>query len=221
MRNVHTHELCIDTADVLYGEHLWYNGEARKTWGHFVWRRHADGRIDTVIGRREGFRSDYSFVRDARGTMYWVERGTGERIVRKRTGGHTEAMGTARFSGVGWLYATPDGTVYVREQGTLHRIDPHGVKQTVGLISQHGRSGLLHGLWSDSSGNLYLADGQLRQVTKIDARGNLSAAFRSDAPWAPSGGLSAPDGTVWLLEYSPDNAVRVLQIGRDGKIRRF
>ncbi|MEK6565879.1 MAG: hypothetical protein AABZ41_04135, partial [Bacteroidota bacterium] len=34
IRNVHTHELYIDPQDNLYGEHLWYEGDATKKWGH-------------------------------------------------------------------------------------------------------------------------------------------------------------------------------------------
>ena len=30
---VHTHELCLDADDNLYGEHLWYEGDATKKWG--------------------------------------------------------------------------------------------------------------------------------------------------------------------------------------------
>ena len=33
---VHTHELYIDEEDNLYGEHLWYNGESKDTWGHYL-----------------------------------------------------------------------------------------------------------------------------------------------------------------------------------------
>lgn len=221
VRNVHTHELCLDADDALYGEHLWYNGDARGTWGHFVWRRNADNTIDTVIGKREGFRKEYSFVRDSRGTMYWVDRSDRERIMKRPVNGTPEPVSSSLFSGVGWLHVTPNGTVYVRERGTLHRIDPRGQKQTIGTIGQHGSSGLLHGLWSDRSGNLYLADGKLRQVTKIDAQGNISVAYRSDGTWAPSGGVFAADGTLWLLEYSPANTVRVQQIGPNGRIRVF
>lgn len=35
---VHTHELCLDANGNLYGEHLWYEGDASKRWGHRVWR---------------------------------------------------------------------------------------------------------------------------------------------------------------------------------------
>jgi hypothetical protein len=75
---VHTHELFIDFQDNLYGEHLWYEGEATKTWGHRVWRLAADGTRTDVIPARAGFREDrgdFSFVRDAKGSMYWADFG--------------------------------------------------------------------------------------------------------------------------------------------------
>ena len=36
---VHTHELALDSAGNLYGEHLWYTGEADNRWRRYVWRR--------------------------------------------------------------------------------------------------------------------------------------------------------------------------------------
>src|SRR5262245_58374851 len=64
---IHTHELCLDAQDNLYGEHLWYEGDATKKWGHRVWRRAADGSVSDVIAARDGFLKDYSFVRDRAG----------------------------------------------------------------------------------------------------------------------------------------------------------
>src|SRR5262245_19545380 len=42
---VHTHELCLDSDDNLYGEHLWYEGDATQKWGHRVWRLKPDGTL--------------------------------------------------------------------------------------------------------------------------------------------------------------------------------
>jgi len=47
--NVHTHELCLDAAGNLYGEHLWYEGDATRKWGHYVWRRSLDGKVEKII----------------------------------------------------------------------------------------------------------------------------------------------------------------------------
>src|ERR1051325_9629619 len=73
---VHTHELYLDAGGNLYGEHLWYEGEAINRWDYYVWRRSPDGRVQTVYGPKREVRSDYSFVRDAAGNHYW---GDGER----------------------------------------------------------------------------------------------------------------------------------------------
>ena len=57
--NVHSHELYLDAADNLYGEHLWYDGEKSNRWGHRVWRRSPDGQVTDIIkARPTGFSVD-------------------------------------------------------------------------------------------------------------------------------------------------------------------
>lgn len=79
---VHTHELYIDENDNLYGEHLWYNGESQNTWGHYVWCLKNNGKL-IKANATEGFLNNYSFARDSSGNMYWVERFTISRIMKK------------------------------------------------------------------------------------------------------------------------------------------
>src|SRR5215213_4365994 len=71
--HVHTHELYLDPQGNLYGEQVWYEGEVINKWGHYLWRRSADGRVVKVIPNREGFPHDYSFARDAAGNMYLAD----------------------------------------------------------------------------------------------------------------------------------------------------
>src|SRR5262245_11944156 len=80
---VHTHELCLDAKDNLYGEHLWYEGDAIKKWGHRIWCRKPDGIVSDVFPAREGFLKDYSFVRDRADNMYWADRGQ-VTVIKKR-----------------------------------------------------------------------------------------------------------------------------------------
>ena len=78
VHDVHTHELWIDTDDNLYGEHLWYEGDATGKWGHRVWKLAPNGTLTDIIPSRRGFRDDYRdffFVRDKYGAMYWADRG--------------------------------------------------------------------------------------------------------------------------------------------------
>src|SRR4051812_14013941 len=46
---VHAHELVLDAADNLYGEHLWYEGEKTNKWGYYVWRRSPDGHVSRIV----------------------------------------------------------------------------------------------------------------------------------------------------------------------------
>src|SRR5689334_12375605 len=84
--NVHTHELFIDEGDNIFGEHLWYNGEAADTWGHYAWKLSKDGQFQKIIPDSEGFLEDYSFVRDHFGRMYWADRTNKcQHVVRKNS----------------------------------------------------------------------------------------------------------------------------------------
>ena len=55
VRDVHTHELYIDTHDNLYGEHEWYEGEATDKWSNHVWCLFNDGVLKKTIPDVEGF----------------------------------------------------------------------------------------------------------------------------------------------------------------------
>ena len=70
VRNVHTHELYLDAADNLYGEHFWCEGDATKKWGPYQWCLRATGRLVKISPDTEGFLRDYGFARDAQSVMY-------------------------------------------------------------------------------------------------------------------------------------------------------
>src|SRR5690242_774748 len=82
--NVHTHELWLDSSDALYGEHLWYTGpqDGSGKWFHRVWQRSADGHMTDVVPTTEGFRTTFSFARDAQGNGYMTEESSAPKIVR-------------------------------------------------------------------------------------------------------------------------------------------
>jgi hypothetical protein len=224
VRDVHTHELCLDADDNLYGEHLRYEGDATRIWRHRVWKRSPDGVISDVIPEREGFLTGYSFVRDRAGNMYWAER---ERVtlIRNRTpDGGIQNLATIPSRDVGWLHAGPDGTLYVSDNDDIVRIDPEGNVQTLArdlAVRSPDRPRVgqrldIMGLWLDQEGSLFAAVPILRQVKKIDPAGQVSVVLKADPPWRPVGGLAEPDGDLWILESSDSNAVRVRRVRPDG-----
>src|SRR5262245_27270327 len=103
--NVHTHELCLDSADNLYGEHLWYEGDATKKWGHRVWRLAADGTLADAIPAREGFLNDDSFVRDRAGNRYWVDIHDKTIVKKRATDGSITMHAKHDFRDPRWMTA--------------------------------------------------------------------------------------------------------------------
>lgn len=227
--NVHTHELCLDAEDNLYGEHLWYEGDATKKWGHRVWCLKRDGTLVEVIPAREGFLRDYSFVRDRAGNMYWADHGA-QTIIKKRSpDGKITTHATADFRDVGRMTATSDGTLFLIDNGDLRRVAPDGKVTTVVVkLSEHkpapAEASDRHyqmGLWTDGEGSVYVAVARERLVLKARADGASVVVARSSGDWSPSGGVFDRDGALWLLEYSSTNAVRARRIARDGRARIF
>ena len=227
--DVHTHELCLDAQDNLYGEHLWYEGDATKKWGHRVWRLKPDGTVSAVIPAREGFLKDYSFVRDRVGNMYWADRGK-ETVIKKRSpDGKIATHATADFRAVQRMAARPDGTLFLMDAGNLRRISPEAKVTTVAAKLSEQKTppakvaelNYHMGLWTDGEGHVYVAVAEERLVLRVDAEGKAKVVARSGEPWSPSGGMLDRDGNLWLLEYDSANSVRVRRIDRDGRERIF
>jgi hypothetical protein len=224
--HVHTHELCLDAAGNLYGEHLWYEGEKTDKWGYRVWRRDPSGKVADVVGPREGFRTDYSFVRDAQGNMYWTEGEFPVTVRRKAPDGSLTTVGRCgSCRGGGWMSVVADGTVYFLDGDDLRKMAPDGRLSTaakhLGSRSltqpQVGDRHRVMGIWIDAAGNVYAAVYGSREVKRIDPQGRIEVVSRSRFPWSPTGGLTAADGALWILESSLTNQVRVRRVARDGR----
>ncbi len=231
--NVHTHELYIDAQDNLYGEHLWYEGEAIDKWGHRVWCLKADGTLLQIIPPREGFREDYKdffFVRDLAGNMYWADRGQ-PLVIRKRTPDGTimDLCKTHDFREVRWMTVSAEGTVYLTDDDKLRRITSDGEVSTIARDLKErsfferiwGDQHNLMGLWLDAKDNVYITVNSARKVKRVSRDGKVEVVARSSAPWSPTGGFVAPNGDLWLLEYGGNFTARARRIRRNGTEKTF
>jgi hypothetical protein len=122
------------------------------------------------------------------------------------------------------MTCTPESTVYLIDGQDLRRVGPDGTVHTVArdlgerkLSQFQAGNRVLMGLWTDTSQNVFVAVYGARVVKKIDREGKIIVVARSQIPWSPTGGLAAPNGDLWLLEYSMTNAARARHIRRDGK----
>jgi hypothetical protein len=214
---VHTHELYLDAQGNLFGEHLWYEGERTDKWGHYVWTRDAAGRVSRVIPRTEGFLTNYSFVRDAAGNMYWAQRDKGEIRKRAPNGAITRVAGELKE--MRWMHATPAGTLYVIDGSDLVRVKggratrlARNVVKTSLLAPFIGLNHAVMGVWTDRAENVYYADYAHSEVKRVTQAGQVSTVVKSKGTWSPTGGAFAANGDLWVLETSVTNQVRVRRV---------
>lgn len=209
MRDVHTHELAIDSVGNLYGEDNRHLGDNR--YRHRIWRRGPGGLTDDVVPWQNGFWRQYGFVKDSRGAMYWVQCPEERCVITKRSadGRVTTLAPSVRFtSRIQWIAAGADNSIYVVDGRTLRRIDEDGAGSVV--AKSLGRSPM--GLWPDERGDVFVAIHGDRAVVRVEPNGAVTTVARSPKPWSPAGVLVAPDGALWILEWSESNEARVRRV---------
>lgn len=229
VNNVHTHELYLDDNDNLYGEHLWYNGEQANTWGHYAWKYTNDGKFQKVIPDTDGFLTDYSFVRDHFGRMYWTDRSLKcQHLVRKNKDNTKTVLGDKCLEDVRWMTSTDDGMIYLVDKQDLKKMDTQGKVTTLAksipqrklsqaaLSEQH----FLGAVTLDNDDNIYVADFSGRVVNRIDRDGTKTVVFETSVPWSPMALVVARNGNYLVLETSLTNEVRVERISEINKVKK-
>jgi hypothetical protein len=217
---VHSHELYMDADNSLYGEHLWYNGEEKNTWGYFYWKLNANGKLDILSGPNEGFPEGYSFCRDSLGNQYWAERWKISRIRKKSPDGIITTLVSGKFNDIRWMHVTPKGHLYFTDEIDLYQVDTSGnlsllvknLAEAPSLLSTSSRKHSIFGIWNDQQQNIYAAVYSMKTVKKISPDGKVSDFCFSIFPWAPVGGVFDDQGNLWLLESSTINETRVRKI---------
>jgi len=220
---VHSHELYMDANDNLYGEHLWYNGEKMNTWGHYVWCLKNDGSLVKVKEPTEGFPDDYGFARDAAGNMYWVERFTVSRFMKKTVDGKITKLAEGKFGFIGWIHSTDDGTIYFTESDKLQKLTPDGkftvVAENLGSrvtdFSMMGHNYDGYGIWTDKANNIYMAMIGGKKVNRISPDGKVQAIVFSNSLWTVCSGLFDKNGNLWVLENFVTNEMRVRKVSEE------
>ncbi|HBK89333.1 MAG TPA: hypothetical protein DDZ56_11815 [Cytophagales bacterium] len=221
--NVHSHELFIDSNDNLYGEHLWSDGDASNSWGHFTWRLNATGQFEKLIPNTRGFLTNYSFNRDQLGRMYWAGApGPCQKIMRRNADGSISTLGNLCMKKIRWMTVSPEGTVYFIDDQDLKKMDVNGQISMISpnipelSLSSNRDDHYISGLSLDRDQTVFVADFSSRKVRKY--KGNKkSIVAETRAPWSPAGTLLAPNGDFWILEYSNTNEVRVEKITASGQ----
>lgn len=223
VQNVHTHELYLDKNDNLFGEHLWYEGEASDKWGFYIWKLSPTGSLEKVVKPTEGFPDNYSFIRDDH-HMFLIDRKDKCQEIVKKNETERFVHSKACFENVRWMTRSERGNIYLIDGLDLKKIDVNGnvelmasaiaeKKLTQFTVSdQHAAMGL----WTDRQENVYVAVYGARVVKKVTPDKKVTEVLQTSLRWSPTGGFLAPNGDFWLLECSPLNEVRVERITKNG-----
>jgi sugar lactone lactonase YvrE len=227
--NVHTHELCIDTAENLLGEHLWYEGSGTKRWRQRVWKLSPSGQLSDVVRERAAFEEGDSFVRDGAGSMYWASLARPLLIRKSTAAGNVTTHATGDFTEIGRMTVTKDGVLYLMDAGDLRRVAADGkvttlVERVSSLKPPPPNVRQPHyqqGLWLDGEGNVYIAVSEEKLVMRVGP-GGAAEVVRSTGPsWSPSGGLVDRSRALWILEYDHANRVRLVRYDVSGREQVF
>lgn len=221
--HVHTHELALDSAGRLHGEHLWYDSAQSEPWRHYLWRAMPNGSVEKVTPDTPGFRRDHGFALDRQDRPHWVDRSneTGAVFLRREPDGRVTVLARApALRNVRWLTCSPDGTIYLINDADLHRVTPDGrialLARNLAETAADDRSHLVQGLCADDRGTVHVAVSELGLVKRVRPDGAVAVVDRSTPPWKPCGVLAASDGQLWVLEYDPANAMRLRHVRADG-----
>jgi hypothetical protein len=157
--------------------------------------------------------------------MYWADRGE-PTVIRRRTpeGVITDLCKTHDFRDVRWMAASAEGTVYLTDDDKLRRITPDGTVSTIARDLKErslfeliwGDSHNLMGLWLDAAETVYIAAYSADKIKQVRKDGSVKVVAHSTAPWSPTGGLVAPNGDLWVLEYAGPFLARARCIRQDG-----
>lgn len=219
---VHTHELYIDSADNLYGEHVSTISDTQ--FQHYLWVLRPGGQLDTVVDPQMAYEQlDYSLSRDKWGNEYYIKqfikRPDTAHIYKKTPDGREMIFAKGNFKGISWLHPQPDGSLLFVQRNTVYRANPDGTVKTVAqnigstqpTFALTGNNIIVYGVWQDAAQNVYVAAFSDQAVKKIAPDGTVSTYYTSAPNWAPTQGVFDNDGKLWVLESSDKNEMRVVQ----------
>ena len=227
VRNVHTHELYLDSNGDLYGEHEWYEGEATDKWGNYVWCLSKDGVFEKVIPDVEGFLDNTTLNRDLEGNSYWAKKvREGEVLMKQTPNGQNIEFSNHQFNDVRWMhYSENDKNLYVVDHLAVKRVNASGfvtvvsneLKEDKSLFNRVSDRHYVYGLWTDSDGNVFVALYGAGKVKKISPGDDDTTIYNSKWGWSPCGGLIDKNGIFWIMEFSRFNKTRVRKVIPNGE----
>ncbi len=208
--NVHTHELFIDAGDNIFGEHLWYAGDASKKFYHYYWRLNQNGKLDTITSVTQAYvEDDFSLVLDKEGNQYYCKFDDSLHLFKPNVRGEEVTFAAFDFSSVKFFLPQRSGEIYFTKKNNLYRISKGGKVSLLANSIGTGKS-MLWGIWQDQNLHVYVAAFGDKVIRKIGKNGKTTEFYRSPKGWAPASGVFDKADQLWILEWSDKNEVRAV-----------
>ena len=231
----HTHELNIDEAGNVYGEHDF----------SAIWKMTPAGDFSYIQAPTGNPPRGVSIWRDREGNMYSVEQDNHlkrETLLLRRTPsgnvsvlagssyGHADGKGSrAKFSNIVGMAFGPDGSLYLTDSSSVRKVTMDGTVTTLARnVMVENASGnpaggsSLFGIAVDAQGNAFVADYGNRRILKIAPDGQMTTLIRAEESWFPTG-VAERGGELYILEESHTPAykpigTRVRKLSPDGRV---
>lgn len=216
LKNQNTRFLAIDHSGSLIGctDSV---SHATGTKEIYIWKLFRDGHLEYIY-KIPFFQSYKDFCMDEDGRLYWITSGNQIHFQERNNNGTIRTLATCNLTGARNLHRSIKGFLFFSDSHHVYCIPPDDtikvvLKDVVKQLQGESTDMRIRNLWTDKSGNIYLASGI--EILKIDRRQYTTPIYRSANGWFPVNGAISSSGDFWVVEQNKQDSLRIQFISND------
>ncbi len=217
VENVHSHELALDNAGNIYGEHYWYV-ESEQKFKNYIWSANKNGVTQKIREDQYGENDDFSFVRDRNFNSYEIRKGLEDYEVVLTDSLKEKVLAKLRLNNPTWKYISKKDILLFVDYPSIYRLNQGAISIVAQDVSSNrfpfsfvGDEHTIYGVWTDSKENVYVALYGGREIRRINEAGS-TRVMKSPFLWSPINGLFDIDNNLWVMECKVGGKIRVRKI---------
>lgn len=221
VRDVHSHELLMDSKGNLFGEHYWYEA-SESQFKNYIWKLDRNRKLSIIRDTQYGENRDFGFVRDQKFNAYDIRKVGQKYQIIRRDSSNATVLHTSSVLNASWCYLAADGTFYFTDQADLLALKNGKLSTIAGDLSSsripfsiQSDDHSLYGIWTDHLSNIYVAVYGGRVVKKIDRDGQITTVLKTGFLRSPLNGVYDKENNLWLMESTLNGKIRVRKVEAD------
>ncbi|HEX8396854.1 MAG TPA: hypothetical protein VF644_05475 [Pyrinomonadaceae bacterium] len=234
----HTHELTLDQADNLIAEELHYEPSTQK-YTAAIWRITPGGEFSFILAPTETPPKGTGIWKNAVGATFYsgqtettppefyLLRRNADGRIKVLFGDERKALAHRQILPYvyGGMAFAADGTVYFKNSVTIWKAAPDDRISVIAdkqNLSSVAPNPMFFGLAVDAENNVFTADHNGKTILKIAPDKKISAIYKSEKDWTPTG-VYLRNKNLYVLENKnlpprSNPITRVRKIAADGKV---